>query len=864
MMLRAIFLHIGILLSFGSFAQSQVVINEIMYDPEGADDEFGEWVELYNPGETDIDIEGWVIHCHGGFVHTIENGAPLLVPAGGYLLVGRSMDTGLNGNVNVAYAYGNDIPLGGGDAFWLVNGSYPSVDSVNFGGVGFPTGNGVSLELFNPTMPNNTASSWSTSRSQWAGADFGTPGEQNSIYSSVRPGDVVITEIMSNTLAVGDIFGEWFEVYNRSENDVDLNGVTFYDLSVDSFTVAGALVIPPGEFAVFTVNADSATNGGLVHERLYDWGSNTNFRFSVGDAVIMRSGILRIDSVRFDGATGWPEPEGASMVLTNLTVDNNLPEYWTVATLREPGYSGMSGDLGSPGTLGHDQSLVDITPPFLEFARSFNPKLIEVFFSEPLDKATAENPANYQLDGDIGQGLDPRLSDTDPTMVRLSPGEPILPFVTYNLTVVGIADTLGNAMSSTGTQFAFSPPALPFDVSVTEIMHDPSGVQDDQGEWFEVFNRSTRDIEMSGWTISDLTGQSFTVTGSVMVPAQSYAVFTVNSDSATNGGMVVATDSCGCPCTMLYDWGTAIDFSLTGQDAIIIRNGDVTIDSVSWGGLGWPNPGGASLVLKNFPPTWTHNDADNWFTATVREPGYNGPGENLGSPGTTGTGQFPNGELTFTVTIPAANLVVPAAGDTFDVRLQWIHNTNMNVFVDSYTELITPEGVHIPLLGPFRIMVPANSVLNRWPRVSIAASYPAGIYTVNAVLSSDGMFPADTIRFASGTFQKVASANLTTGLESNEDGLPAQTYLSQNYPNPFNPSTEIRYGLREDAWTTLKVYNSLGQEVITLVNELQAAGHRSVTWNGKNGARAQVATGIYIYRLTAGQFVETRKFILMK
>jgi len=94
--------------------------------------------------------------------------------------------------------------------------------------------------------------------------------------------------------------------------------------------------------------------------------------------------------------------------------------------------------------------------------------------------------------------------------------------------------------------------------------------------------------------------------------------------------------------------------------------------------------------------------------------------------------------------------------------------------------------------------------------------------------------------------------------------IPTATALFDNYPNPFNPSTTFRYALSEDAHVTLRVYNMLGQLVTTLVDELQAAGYRSVVWNGRNESGSDVSTGIYIYRMSIDNFVATKRMIFMK
>jgi hypothetical protein len=96
-------------------------------------------------------------------------------------------------------------------------------------------------------------------------------------------------------------------------------------------------------------------------------------------------------------------------------------------------------------------------------------------------------------------------------------------------------------------------------------------------------------------------------------------------------------------------------------------------------------------------------------------------------------------------------------------------------------------------------------------------------------------------------------------VEKLEDLLPAQFELEQNYPNPFNPSTKIRFTIPEAGLVTLKVYNLLGQEVITLLNEEQTSGVYEVTFDA-----AQLPSGIYFYSINAGDFVATKKMILLK
>ena len=94
--------------------------------------------------------------------------------------------------------------------------------------------------------------------------------------------------------------------------------------------------------------------------------------------------------------------------------------------------------------------------------------------------------------------------------------------------------------------------------------------------------------------------------------------------------------------------------------------------------------------------------------------------------------------------------------------------------------------------------------------------------------------------------------------------LPDGFDLEQNYPNPFNPSTRISYDLPEQAQITLGIYDLLGKRIKTLVNQSQDAGKRIAVWDGTDNLGRQVSAGVYLYRIQAGEFTQTRKMLLLK
>ncbi|NWF49808.1 MAG: T9SS type A sorting domain-containing protein [Ignavibacteriaceae bacterium] len=98
-----------------------------------------------------------------------------------------------------------------------------------------------------------------------------------------------------------------------------------------------------------------------------------------------------------------------------------------------------------------------------------------------------------------------------------------------------------------------------------------------------------------------------------------------------------------------------------------------------------------------------------------------------------------------------------------------------------------------------------------------------------------------------------------TSVDDEEFAFPNEFILEQNYPNPFNPYTRINYSIPQNSFISLKVYDVLGNEVANLVDAQQSAGRYEVIFDGSN-----LASGIYLYTLKAGNFTSTKKLVLMK
>ena len=96
------------------------------------------------------------------------------------------------------------------------------------------------------------------------------------------------------------------------------------------------------------------------------------------------------------------------------------------------------------------------------------------------------------------------------------------------------------------------------------------------------------------------------------------------------------------------------------------------------------------------------------------------------------------------------------------------------------------------------------------------------------------------------------------------DMLPSRLSLIQNYPTPFNPETRISFKLAEKSHVSITIYDMLGRNIKTLINQTQDAGYRSVIWDATNDYGKPVSAGIYLYQIQAGEYISTKKIVMLK
>lgn len=331
-------------------AVGDLVVTEIFDNPDLIDDDDGEWFEVTVAGQQAIDLEGLVVHNEGS-TQTFTVADARVVSPGDRVVFGVEDDPAVNGGVTVDVLYDvDDFQLSNDDdEVILDDGTGRILDEVRYlDATPWPDTVGASKSLDPAYLSaNDDGSHWCPATTLFGAGELGTPGAANPpctvlTVADLQAGDLVITEVLRDALAVDDDQGEWIEILNRSGSTVDLDGLDVYDLGGEDFTVSGVLIVAGGATVVFGADADPAVNGGAPVS--YAWGTTMDLG-NDADELLIGAGALVIDAVLWDDA--WPSPRGAAMQLSDQVQDavgNDDPASWCDAT--QPF---GDGDLGTPG-----------------------------------------------------------------------------------------------------------------------------------------------------------------------------------------------------------------------------------------------------------------------------------------------------------------------------------------------------------------------------------------------------------------------------------------------------------------------------------------------------------------------------------
>lgn len=227
---------------------------------------------------------------------------------------------------------------------------------------------------------------------------------------------------------------------------------------------------------------------------------------------------------------------------------------------------------------------------------------------------------------------------------------------------------------------------------------------------------------------------------------------------------------------------------------------------------------------------------------------------------------------TWTVLMEPVNppIVIPANGGSFQFNVTINNNTGTTQSTQAWVMQRLPNGTwQGPLMGPVSLTLPANFQTSRMRLQTVPSTAAPGTYMYEGRL---GTYPNTTLASSSFNYTKTTTSmgppiaswsnsgeNFDAWMTEQPTGMPQQFALQGAYPNPFNPTTEIRYQMPEAGQVSLKVFDTTGRLVTTLVNGQEEAGQHSVTFDG-----SKLASGVYLYTLTAGANQAVGKMVLLK
>jgi uncharacterized repeat protein (TIGR01451 family) len=226
--------------------------------------------------------------------------------------------------------------------------------------------------------------------------------------------------------------------------------------------------------------------------------------------------------------------------------------------------------------------------------------------------------------------------------------------------------------------------------------------------------------------------------------------------------------------------------------------------------------------------------------------------------------------LTVTLTPYGTPIVIPANGGSFSYNIAAANPGTSQVIADIWCDITLPNG-HLtgPTLGPVTLTFAPGYSINRDRSQNIPRTAPPGNYTYHGYVGDypSTIYDQDSFPFTKSTTGDGPGVDDWANTGESFDDLPdmvqaviPEVYsLEQNHPNPFNPVTTISFGLPDAGMVKLAVYDLLGRQVAELVNGYRPAGQHEISFDAGN-----LSSGIYVYRLEAGNFSGTQKMVLMK
>jgi len=654
--------------------------------------------------------------------------------------------------------------------------------------------------------------------------------------------DIVINEIMYNSIG-NDV--EFIELYNASATQYNLQNWYILDDN-DSHSPCilnwtlnpGEYLIIAGDVAQFKQKYPSVTN---VNPNAFDTGGAGWSLGNGGDVVrLFDNNKTLYDSVAYDDGGNWPtspDGNGPSLELLNPALENSLPTSW-------------------------DPSLVDDGTPGAKnsvYTENVQPTCKDGWRSIPLptsaDNVTVsvlafdnEGLLRVQLFVNLGSGfLAQSMNDNgtngdavagDSLFSTIIPAQARGKVVKYYAVATDNIGQQDNWPNNAPTDYhAYTVDYQPPKLRITELLAVNNTVNKDEfgeyDDWFEIHNEDTRTVNLSGMFVSNnLNNPNAFQLPSINLAPGEYKIFWADN-TPTQGNLHV-------------------DFKLSslGEEVGIfetVDRGNVLIHGWKFGlmsadvSMGFmPETGTAPEYLK-FPTPGASNATSQLFSPVCIN-------EFQCTSDFGGTDDWLE--------------IYNRGTQPFDLSGCFLSDERTN-----HTKWAFPQGkilkpgeylvIYEDALG-FGLSSTGNDVI-----MFTAPDSTTGLdfydFGVQQPDKSEGRLPDGTNTWKFFAEPTKGAANSTTVVETNQATIPTKFALYQNYPNPFNPTTTISFSIPAKQKVTLTIFNTLGQKIITLVDDILPAGKHSVQWQAED-----VPSGFYFYQLKSGSYIATKKMILLR
>ncbi|MBN2732153.1 MAG: lamin tail domain-containing protein [Balneolaceae bacterium] len=436
-------------------------------------------------------------------------------------------------------------------------GNYTLNNGISINNAQQTAADSVQLSLSSP-LQNGTEYELTISNQQDIFGNTATPIDTSFTYyfvTAVDSGDIFINEFMYDP---PDGSSEYIELRNPTSESFDLNGWTINDNTGTPQTIANSqFIVPPDSFVVIAPDQTLLQDNPNI--ALVDMGSGFPSLNNSGDAIVLRDDNgERLDSLIYNSDWG-----GNQVALERRT---------TEVKPIEANFGNAPNGFGTPGQANQVPS--DEAPPALQTFSILSNQSLELVFTEQVDSHTASDPSNYAMTG--GLTISSATASADTVQITLSGS--LQNNTQYTATVDGVTDLFGNALTDRDTTFTYFEvsPADSGDIFINEFTYDPP---EGSTEYIELYNSSSKSLDLQNWTINDNTGNRKIITeGQFIVPPDSFVVIAPDNTLLQNNPDI----------TLVAVGNRFPSLNNSGDDIVLRDKTGERLDSLSynadWGG----------------------------------------------------------------------------------------------------------------------------------------------------------------------------------------------------------------------------------------------------------------------------------------